>query len=169
MPSDTIDIKMGTLSKAIPSVGGYIAGEKDLIRYLKHLARGFIYSAALPPAQAAAAMTAFDVIEEEPERIAALQTNYLHFARRLREAGFDLLQTKTAIMPVLCGDTDVALELAKYCHERGIFVQAIIAPVVPAGSARLRACVCATHTMKDIDYCADVLIEGGRLLNILSK
>lgn len=167
MPPDTIDIKMGTLSKAIPSVGGYIAGEKDLIRYLKHLARGFIYSAALPPAQAAAAMTAFDVIEEEPERIAALQRNYLHFAGRLREAGFDLLQTKTAIMPVLCGETEAALELAKYCHDRGIFVQAIIAPVVPAGSARLRACVCATHTMKDIDYCADVMIKGGRELGII--
>lgn len=169
VPSDTVDIKMGTLSKSIPSVGGYIAGEADLIKYLKHLARGFIFSAALPPAQAAAAMEAFDVIEAEPERIAALQRNYHHFAQRLREAGFDLLQTKTAIMPVLCGEIDTALQLAKYCQDRDIFVQAIIAPVVPLGSARLRACVCATHTMEDIDYCADVLIEGGRLLNILPK
>ena len=162
MPADTIDIKMGTLSKTIPSVGGYIAGNLDLINYLRHAARGFIFSAALPPASAAAALETFDVIEDEPERIKQLQKHTNHFGTRLREAGFRIMETETAIMPIVCGDTELAARLAHFCQERGIFVQAIVAPVVPEGSERLRACVCATHTTEDIDYCVDVLIEGAQ-------
>lgn len=167
LPSDCIDIKMGTLSKAIPAAGGYIAGKADLIAFLKHEARGFIFSAAVPPASAAAAQAAFDVIEEEPWRTAKLQQNYHHFAGRLREAGFNLLYSQTAIVPVICGTTEMGVKLAKYCQDKGIFVQAVIAPVVPEGLARLRACVSAAHTTEDINYCADVMIEGGRLLGII--
>jgi glycine C-acetyltransferase len=168
MAPDCIDIKMGTLSKTIPSIGGYVAGKAELITYLKHSARAFIFSAALPPASAAAAKAAFDVIEEEPEHIQRLQRNYTHFANRLREGGYDLLYTETAIVPVVCGTIDRAVKLARYCQERGIFVQAIVAPVVPEGSARLRACVSAAHTMDDINYCADVIIEGGQKLGLLN-
>jgi glycine C-acetyltransferase len=167
MPPDSIDIKMGTLSKAIPSAGGYVAGNHELIQFLKHEARAFIFSAAVPPASAGAAKAAFDVIEAEPWRVQKLQENYVHFAGRLREAGFDLLYTETAIVPVVCGSTDRAASLAKYCQDRGIFVQAVVAPVVPEGQARLRACVSAAHCIEDIDYCADTIIEGGRLLGII--
>lgn len=167
MPPDTVDIKMGTLSKTIPSAGGYIAGNQELINFLKHEARAFIFSAAVPPASAAAAMTAFDVIEEEPWRVEKIQTNYRRFADKLRNAGYDLLFTETAIVPVLCGSTPSAASLAKYCRDKGIFVQAIISPVVPEGQARLRACISAAHTLEDIDYCADVIIEGGRQLGII--
>ena len=167
MPPDSIDIKMGTLSKAIPSAGGYVAGNKELIQFLKHEARAFIFSAAIPPASAGAAKAAFDVIEAEPWRVKKLQENYAHFAGRLREAGFDLLYTETAIVPVVGVTTERTATLAKYCQDRGIFVQAIVAPVVPEGQARLRACVSAAHTMEDIDYCADTIIEGGRQLGII--
>lgn len=167
MPSDTVDIKMGTLSKTIPSAGGYVAGSAELITFLKHQARAFIYSAALPPASAAAAKAAFDVIEEEPWRVKAVQKNYNHFAGRLREAGFDLLYSETAIVPVICGSTPAAAALAKYCRDHGIFVQAVVAPVVPEGLARLRACVSAVHTSEDIDYCVDVIIKGGQELGII--
>jgi 8-amino-7-oxononanoate synthase len=167
LPSDCIDIKMGTLSKTIPSAGGYVAGNHDLIQFLKHEARAFIFSAALPPASAAAALAAFDVIEAEPWRVKKLQENYDYFAGRLRKAGFDLLFTETAIVPVICGSTDRAATLAKYCQDHGIFVQAVVAPVVPEGLARLRACVSAAHCIEDIDYCADTIIEGGRLLGII--
>ncbi|MEM7119402.1 MAG: aminotransferase class I/II-fold pyridoxal phosphate-dependent enzyme [Chloroflexota bacterium] len=167
MPADSVDIKMGTLSKAIPSVGGYIAANVDVVTYLKHAGRAFIYSAALPPAQTAAAYTALDVIEAEPERIAKLQNNYQYFAERLRAAGFDLLCTEAAIVPIVCGSLENTLELAKYCQDRGIFVQAIIPPVVPVGSSRLRACVSATHSRADIDYCIDTLVSGGLALGIL--
>ncbi len=168
MPPDCIDIKMGTLSKTIPSAGGYIAGKAELINFLKHEARAFIFSAALPPASAAASLAAFNVIEEEPEHIERLQRNYKHFISRLREGGYDLLYTETAIVPVVCGSTERAARLAHYCQERGIFVQAIVAPVVPEGSARLRACVSAAHTLEDINYCADVIIEGGQALGLLA-
>lgn len=167
MPANTVDIKMGTLSKTIPSAGGYVAGNEELVTFLKHEARAFIFSAALPPASAAAAKVAFDVIEEEPERIQKLQKNFTHFASRLRQAGFDLLHTETAIVPVICGSTERAATLAKYCRDRGIFVQAVVAPVVPEGLARLRACVSAAHTIEDVDYCADVIIDGGHELGII--
>lgn len=93
---------------------------------------------------------------------AKIQNNYLRFANKLKEAGYNLLFTETAIVPVVCGSTDSAARLAKYCRDNGIFVQAIVAPVVPEGLARLRACISAAHTIEDIDYCADVIIEGGK-------
>jgi len=167
MAPDTIDIKMGTLSKTIPSAGGYVAGNYDLINFLKHEARAFIFSAAVPPASAAAAKAAFDVIEEEPWRVQKIQNNYLRFASKLKDAGYNLLYTETAIVPVVCGSTDSAAKLAKHCRDNGIFVQAIVAPVVPEGLARLRTCISAAHTVEDIDYCADVIIDGGKKLGII--
>jgi len=167
LPPDVIDIKMGTLSKTIPSAGGYVAGSARLIEFLKHEARSFIFSAALPPASAAAAKAAFDVIEAEPWRVTKLQENYTLFANRLREAGFNLLYTEAAIVPVVCGETEKAVRLAHYCQQKGIFIQAVGAPVVPEGQARLRACVSAAHTTEDINYCADTIIEGGRALGII--
>lgn len=169
LPPDTVDIKMGTLSKTIPSAGGYIAGSHDLCNFLRHEARGFIFSAALPPATAGAALAAFDVIEEEPERVRRLNENYTRLASKLRAAGFDLLNTETAIVPVICGDIDRALLLAKHCQDQGIFVQGVVAPVVPAGLSRLRACVSANHRPEDIDYCVEVLIEGGRRLGVIDS
>lgn len=167
LPPDCIDIKMGTLSKTIPSAGGYVAGNDQLISFLKHEARGFIFSAAVPPPSAAAAKAAFDIIEEEQWRVKKIQDNYNLFAGRLREAGFNLLYTETAIVPVVCGSTDKAAMLAKYCRNNGIFVQAVVSPVVPEGLARLRACVSAAHTVEDINYCADTIIQGGKELGVI--
>jgi glycine C-acetyltransferase len=167
LPADAVDIKMGTLSKTIPAAGGYAAGSGELIAFLKHEARGFIFSAALPPAVAGAALAAFDVIEAEPERIHNLQRNYHQFAGRLRAAGFDLLHTETAIVPVICGSIELAVRLARYCQERGIFIQAVIAPVVPEGLARLRATVSAVHRPEDIEYGAETIIAGGKALGII--
>ncbi len=167
MPPDTVDIKMGTLSKTIPSAGGYVAGSEELITFLKHEARAFIFSAAIPPGSAGAAIASFDVIEDEPWRVEKIQTNYRRFAGRLRGAGFDLLETETAIVPVVCNSTPAAAALAKHCQDNGIFVQAVVSPVVPEGLARLRACVTAAHTLEDLDYCADVIIDGGRELGII--
>lgn len=162
LPDDAVDIKMGTLSKTIPSAGGYVAGNHELIKFLKHEARGFVFSAALPPASAAAACAALDVIESEPERVENLQRNYNHFRSALQAAGFDLLNTETAILPVMCYDIERAVTLARYCQERGIFVQAVIAPVVPDGQSRLRATVSASHRIEDLDYCVETLVAGAR-------
>jgi glycine C-acetyltransferase len=160
LPPDTIDIKMGTLSKAIPSIGGYIAGSRKLCDFLYHQARVFIYSSALPPPSAAAALAALKIIEREPERVRRLQENAAYFARRLREAGFSFLDSRTAILPILCGDDWQAWRLARACQRRGVYVQAIPHPVVPRGTARLRAAVSAAHSRADLDFCLSVLREG---------
>jgi glycine C-acetyltransferase len=162
MPADTVDVKMGTFSKAIPSVGGYIAGSQKLCDYLYHQARGFIYSGALPPSSAAAALAALQVIQEEPQRVQRLHDNVAYFAKALGEAGFSFLDSTTAVFPIVVGDDWRAFELARSCQTRGVYVQAIPHPVVPKGKARLRAAVYATHTKVDLDFCARVLSEGAQ-------
>jgi len=160
LPNDTIDIKMGTFSKAIPSVGGYIAGSEKMCDFLSHQSRGFIYSAALPPASAAAALTALKIIENEPERINKLHENSSYFKKKLNQAGFRFLDSPTAIFPVICGDDVHSVRMARACQKRGVYVQAIPHPVVPKGTARLRVAVSAVHSKEDLDTAIDVLTEA---------
>ncbi len=167
MGPETVDIKMGTFSKSIPSVGGFVAGSAKMITGLKHKARGFIYSAAIPPASAAASIAALQVIRDEPERVRSLQEKFGYFRDRLAAAGFDLLSSQAAIAPVVCGSDEQATRLMMHCVERGIFVQAILPPVVPVGLARLRATVTSNHTIEEIDVGVEVLTEGARELGII--
>jgi glycine C-acetyltransferase len=160
LPSDTIDVKMGTLSKAIPSVGGYIAGSRRLCEFLALQARGFIYSGALPPAASAAALEALRVIQDEPERLVRLRENVRHFAATLRGMGLTYTDGTTAIFPVICGDDWDAFRLAHYCQERGFYVQGIPHPVVPKGAARLRVAITAGHRKEQLDAFAAVLDQG---------
>ena len=162
-----IDIKMGTLSKTIPSVGGYIAGEKDLITYLRHQSRAYIFSAALPPAQAAAALEAFRVIEDEPWRVQAVQRNAAHFIRSVRGHGLDTLRTETAIVPVLCGTDDRAFRMTSEAHKKDIFVLPVVSPAVPEGLARLRATVTAAHQPEEIEAASTAFAEAGHKVGIL--
>ena len=163
-----IDIKMGTLSKTIPSVGGYIAGNKDLIDYLRHASRAYIFSAALPPAQAAAAAEAFRVILDEPWRVEKLRANARQFISGLKSAGFDTLRTETAIVPVLCKTDEMAFAMTREAHERGVFVLPVVSPAVPPGLSRLRATVTAAHEPEEIDKAIDALAESARVLGLLS-
>jgi len=151
------DIKMGTLSKSIPSVGGFLAGDEAVIDMIRHHGRGFVYSAALPPAQAAAALKALDVIRREPWRVVALHRNATFFRQLLADQGLDTLGSRTAIIPVICGSDDTAFRVAAGCMKQGVFVQAIPAPVVPEGTARLRCCVNALHTQEDLIRCSQVV------------
>jgi glycine C-acetyltransferase len=162
LPADTVDVKMGTFSKAIPSVGGYIAGSGKLIEFLKHQARGFIYSGALPPSATAAASAALEIIEREPDRVRQLHDNTAYFADKLKEAGFSYMNSETAIFPVMCGDDWQAWRLARSCQRRGLYVNAIPHPVVPKGKARLRLAVSAAHTREDLDFCVSVLHASAR-------
>jgi len=164
---DVIDLKMGTLSKTIPSLGGYVAGEEEVIRYLKHHSRAFVFSAALPPAQVAAAQAAFEVMQAEPERVKALQRNVEHFLGGLRARGFDTLNSETPIVPILCGSDERAYQMAKCCQERDIFVLPVVAPAVPVGSARLRANVMSTHTPEDIDRALDAFETAGKEVGLI--
>jgi glycine C-acetyltransferase len=163
----SIDIKMGTLSKAIPSVGGYIAGSTDLIRYVQHVSRAYIFSAALPPAQVASALEAFRVIEDEPQRVADLQRNTELFINGLKDRGFDTLLTETAIVPVICGSDEAAFMMTGEAHSRNVFVLPVISPAVPAGLARLRATVTAAHTPDEIEHAMDVIEDAGKKIGII--
>ena len=163
----TIDIKMGTLSKTIPSVGGYVAGRADLINYLRHTSRAYIFSAALPPAQAAAAKAAFEVILDEPWRVDKLRKNAEQFINGLKERGFNTLYTETAIVPVICGGDDAAYMMTREAQEHDVFVLPVVSPAVAPGLARLRATVTAAHESDDIEHAMDVIEEAGRLVGVI--
>jgi 8-amino-7-oxononanoate synthase len=163
----TVDIKMGTLSKTIPSVGGYIAGKKELIEFLSHASRAYIFSAALPPAQAAAAMEAFKVILDEPWRMDKLKANTDQFIGGLQERGFDTMETSTAIVPVLCGDDERAFALTRAAQHHDVFVLPVVSPAVPPGLARLRATVTAAHEPDEIEYAMDVIETAGKEIGII--
>lgn len=163
-----IDVQMGTLSKTIPGIGGYIAGERRLINYLRHAARAFVYSAALPPAVAGAILEAFDVLEEEgPSRRAVLQRNVRLFIEGLQAAGFDTGATCTPIVPILVGAEEPTMAMVKYCQDHGVFVLPVLPPAVPAGTERLRANVTAAHTPDDIAFALDVFAAAGRAAGVL--
>lgn len=165
----SIDIKMGTLSKTIPSVGGYVAGKKELIQYLRHASRAYIFSAALPPAQAAAANEAFKVILDEPWRVEKLNANADQFISGLKQRGFDTLYTSTAIVPVLCGDDESAFAMTRSAQHQNIFVLPVVSPAVPPGLARLRATVTAAHEPEEIKHAMDVIESAGHEVGVLKS
>ena len=163
----TVDIKMGTLSKTIPSVGGYIAGKQDLITFLSHASRAYIFSAALPPAQAAAANESFKVILDEPWRMKKLKANSDQFINGLQDRGFDTMETSTAIVPVLCGDDNRAFALTRAAQQKDLFVLPVVSPAVPPGLARLRATVTAAHETEEIEYAMNVIGAAGKEIGII--
>jgi glycine C-acetyltransferase len=164
---DVIDIKMGTLSKTIPSVGGYVAAKKEIITYLRHASRAYLFSAALPPAQTAAANEAFKVILDEPWRIEKLNANTQQYISGLKGMGFDTMLTETAIVPVLCGSDERAFALTREAQRRDVFVLPVISPAVPEGLARLRATITAAHETDEIAYAMEVIGKAGKEIGII--
>jgi len=149
LPEDLI--VMGTLSKAVGSLGGFVAGSRDLIDLLVNKARSFIYTTALPPAVCAASLTGLRIIETEPERRAALWDRARQLQDGLRSLGLDVGPTETPITPLIVGESAAAVELSQELLERGILAPAIRPPTVPEGTARIRLTPMATHTPADID------------------
>lgn len=164
----SIDVKMGTLSKTIPSVGGYVAGSKELVNYLRHASRAYIFSAALPPAQAAAAKASFEVILDEPWRVEKLNANTNQFIEGLQARGFDTLYTETAIVPVLCGDDESAYAMTREAHHNDTFVLPVVSPAVPPGLARLRATITAAHETDEIEQAMNVVESAGKKIGIIN-
>lgn len=150
-------IQMGTLSKALGSLGGFVVGSRALIDYLIQKARGLIYSTALPPAVLAAALAAMDLLEKEPERRRRLWDLRHRLHRGLQELGLNTLGSQSPILPILFKDTQAAVHVSKRLWEEGIFVPAIRPPTVPRGKNRLRLSVMATHSEQEIDLLLDRL------------
>jgi 8-amino-7-oxononanoate synthase/acyl carrier protein len=158
--SRDVDLWMGTLSKSFGSCGGYIAGCREVVEYLKYTAPGFVYSVGLPPANAGAALAALRVLEEEPERVARLQRNAARFLQRARARGLDTgFSQGTPVVPVIVGNSLHALELSRRLFERGINVQPILYPAVEEKAARLRFFITSCHTDEQIDRAVDAVAE----------
>jgi len=162
-----VDIQVGTLSKAIGVLGGYVCGSRDLIEFLYHRARPFLFSTSHPPAVAAACLAAFDVLENEPERIAALWENTRYFKEGLASAGFNTGMSETPITPVIVGEARDAHELSRELFERGVLATGIGFPTVPKGKARVRTIVTATHTRQELDRALEAFRGAGKKLGLV--
>jgi len=162
-----IDVQIGTLSKALGAQGAYVAGSRALIDFLINRARCFIYTTGLPPAIAAAAEAALQVMIDEPERLTKLHDNAAYLRAGLVSSGFELAPTTTSILPVMMGSAQNALMMAERLFARGVYVIAIRPPTVPQGSARLRVTPTAGHTRADLERAIAAFIESGRELRVI--
>jgi glycine C-acetyltransferase len=164
---ERVDIQVGTLSKAIGSLGGYVAGTRALIEFLYHRARPFLFSTSHPPGVAAACIAAIDVLLEEPQLIDRLWENTRFFKAGLERLGFDTGASESPITPVIAGDGALAMKLSDRLFEEGVFAQGIVFPTVPRGRARVRTIVTATHTREDLQYALDTFAKVGGELGII--
>lgn len=161
-----VDIQVGTLSKAVGVLGGYVCGSRDLIAYLHHRARPFLFSTSHPPAVAAACLAAFDLLEQEPERMDQLWANTRRFQEGLRANGFSTGASETPITPIHVGEAAKAFEFSRALFEEGVFATGIGFPTVPEGKARIRTIVTAAHTADQLDRALDTIVTIGKKLNV---
>jgi glycine C-acetyltransferase len=168
-----VDIQVGTLSKAIGSLGGYVCGTRDLIDFLYHRARPFLFSTSHPPSVAATCIAAFDVLEQEPERIDKLWENTRYWKKELGLLGFDIggrttPPSETPITPIIIGDGRVTMDFSRELFKEGVLGTGIAFPTVPEGKARIRTIMTATHTKSEMDTALEVLKRVGKRMSILA-
>jgi len=162
-----VDVQVGTLSKAMGALGGYVAGSQALIEFLCHRARPFLFSTSHPPAVAAACIAAIDVLEEEPQIIDRLWENTRFFKAGLGALGFNTGLSQSPITPVIAGEGALAMKLSDRLFEKGVFAQGIAFPTVARDKARVRTIVTATHTRDELQYALDVFATVGRELGLI--
>lgn len=163
---DRVQLIMGTFSKSLASLGGFIAGDAATIDYLKHHSRPLIFSASMSPANAAAVKAALEIMISEPERMARLWHNTKRMKQGLASLGFNLGNSETPILPLYCGDLMTAFRLCKRLEEENVFVNPVVSPAVPPGQEMIRISLMATHTDKQIDFALDKLGKVGRELGL---
>src|SRR5256714_3770114 len=168
-----VDIQVGTLSKAVGALGGYVCGSRDLIEFLYHRARPFLFSTSHPPSVAATCIAAFEVLENEPERIEKLWENTRFWKNELALLGFDIggkstPASETPITPIIIGDGKLTMEFSRELFKEGVLGTGITFPTVPEGKARIRTMMTATHTRDELERALEVLQKVGRNMGILS-
>ena len=168
-----VDVQVGTLSKAIGALGGYVCGSRDLIEFLYHRGRPFLFSTSHPPSVAATCIAAFEVLEQEPERIDRLWENTRFFKKELGSLGFNIggkntPASETPITPIIVGEGRLAMEFSRELFKDGVMATGIAFPTVPEGKARIRTIMTATHTREELDRALDVLKRVGKRLGIIS-
>src|SRR3954463_111563 len=167
-----VDVQVGTLSKAIGALGGYVCGSRDLIDFLYHRARPFLFSTSHPPSVAATCIAAFDVLEQEPELIDKLWENTKYFKKELGGLGFNIggkttPASETPITPIIIGDGRATMEFSRELFKEGVFGTGIAFPTVPEGKARIRTIMTATHTRQQLDKALEVLGRVGKRMGII--
>src|ERR1041385_8830676 len=162
-----VDVQVGTLSKAIGVLGGYVCGSRDLIEFLYHRARPFLFSTSHPPGVAAGGMAAFDLLEQEPERIDTLWSNTRFFKDGLRACGFSTGISETPITPVIVGEAALAHQLSRELFQEGVLATGIGFPTVPKGKARVRTIVSSEHTTEELDRALEAFRKVGKKLGLI--
>ncbi|NLT52401.1 MAG: pyridoxal phosphate-dependent aminotransferase family protein [Ignavibacteria bacterium] len=164
---DEVDMTMGTFSKTFASLGGFVAGEAKVIDYLKHHAAALIFSASPTPASVASALAALDVLEKEPERVDKLIRNTSKVRKALTEAGFNVIQGRTAIVPVIVGNDELAFKMWKGLYDLGVFVNVFISPGVPQGRQMMRTSYMSTHEDEHLDQIIDTFKKVGSQIGLI--
>ena len=166
--TDEVDLTMGTFSKSFAAIGGFVAGEKPVIEFIKHKARSYIFSASIPPSSAAAVLAALEIIQSEPERRERLWANARRMQREFRELGFRVSNTQTPIVPIVVGEDLECFAFWKALFDNGVFTNPVISPAVPSGQAMIRTSYTATHTEKHLDRVVEVVAKVGREKGLIS-
>ncbi|MBC8645622.1 MAG: pyridoxal phosphate-dependent aminotransferase family protein [Thermoanaerobaculia bacterium] len=164
---DEVDLIMGTFSKSMASVGGFIAGDATVIDYIKHRARTLIFSAAPPPASVAAALATIEIMEREPERRERLWANMKFFSEGLRSLGLDTGESQTPVVPVVVGEDGAALQMVQRLHEEGVFVNCVLSPATPPGRALIRTSLMATHTRDQLSRALEAVEKVAREVGLI--
>lgn len=164
-----VDLIMGTFSKSLAAIGGFIAGDERTINYLMHMARPYMFSASASPASVAAALGALEVMEEEPERLERLWENARFLKKGFDEIGFDTGKSVTPIIPILVGEFDICLKMWKFLQEEGIFVNPVVPPGVPPGRSLIRISVTAGHTLDQLSWALEIFRKAGRHFGLLEQ
>jgi glycine C-acetyltransferase len=162
-----VDIEVGTLSKAFGVVGGYVAGRREIVEWLRQRGRPFLFSSAMTAADTAACIAAVEILEESTELVDRLWENTRYFKEEMRRLGFDLGQSVTPITPVMLGDAHLAQTFSRRLFEEGVFAQAIGYPTVPRGKARIRVMISAAHSREDLDRGLEAFAKVGRELGVI--
>ncbi|MFE1796540.1 aminotransferase class I/II-fold pyridoxal phosphate-dependent enzyme [Streptomyces sp. NPDC059517] len=162
-----VDLELGTMSKTLAGMGGFVVGDEEVVEYLRFYSNSYVFAANIPAGVAAGLIASIDVIESEPERITKLWHNIRLLQSQLADAGFDLENTRSAILPLVIGDERKAMEMGRAVRARGLYCQTVVFPGVPLGDARLRVSVTSEHTPEDLETAAGIFVEAGREVGVL--
>lgn len=163
---DDIDLIMGTFSKSLASLGGYVAGKKEVIEYIKHTSRPYIFSASITPASVSSALAALNILKSEPERVKRLNDISDYMRKRLKENGVNIIESKTPIIPIYTYDDEKTFLACKMLLDRGVYVNPVVSPATPVGKSLLRTSYTANHTKEIIDEAVEKIVEVLKLLNV---
>ncbi len=163
-----VDIIMGTYSKSMASIGGFVVADEDVVHYMKHTSRPLIFSASPPPASVASVIAALDIIDQEPERRERLWNNTHKMMKAFTQLGFETGPTETPIIPILVGEMERAFMMWKILHEEGVFVNPVVPPAVQQGRCMIRTSYMATHTEEMLDRVLGILEKTGKKLGLIS-